>query len=176
MRGRTFPLLALTIFLLTQVAHADSEFHKPTKDHFVWPKKLFPLDPSKFVEVKVDIPRMDDDDDQEPSPTRSVFYIDLNGDGVKEMIVRMGKDGQQSDLGIFQLQGGRWVCIGDFENGCFFCSNWNGYYQIEDGGYGGGGVTSRRLLRFIRGQYREVRDEIYDRGVLNQLRINPNGL
>jgi hypothetical protein len=168
-----FTLIAF--FLHAPACASEGDFHAiPANYHFVWPKELFQLDPSKFVEVKIDLPY---GYDGSPRPNdRSVYYVDLNEDGTKEIIVSMGQNGQQEDMGIFQFKGGKWTDIGTFENGCSFCSKWNGYYQIEDGGNGGGGITSRRLLRFIRGRYREVRDEIYERGVLNQIRINPNGL
>lgn len=137
-------------------------------------KRVLLLDPAKFVDVKIDLPiHMDG---EAPSPTHAVFYIDLNGDGVKEIIVRLGRDGHQEDMGIFQLQGGKWVDIGDFINGCYFCSKWNGYYQLEYYGNGGGQTRSRSLQRFIRGRYREVRDEILETGLLSEERINPDGL
>lgn len=175
-------LLAMAGALLSGASVATSDgynFRNATaNDHFDWPKELFHLDPSKFIDVKIDLPYIDDDvDDQASKPDhRAVYYVDLNGDGKKEIIVVLGRDGQQEDFGIFQMREGKWVSIGMFYNGCSFCSKWNGYYQLEDSGNGGGGVRSRRLLRFVRGQYREVRDEIYDRDVLNQLRVNPNGL
>jgi hypothetical protein len=174
---RTIFLVALCAALFVEAACASDgyDFHAPLpNDHFVWPKRLFELDPAKFVDVTIDLHVHLDG--QAPSPTQSVYYIDLNGDGVKEMIVRLGRDGHQEDMGIFQLQSGKWVDIGDFINGCFFCSKWNGYYQLEYYGNGGGEIRSRSLQRFIRGRYREVRDEILRAGSLDEERINPNGL
>jgi hypothetical protein len=173
---RTISLFACLAILSARIAYADkvSVLNGVAQDHFVWPKKLFVLDPSKFVDVMIDLPHSWEVTG--PLKTRSVYYVDLNEDGVKEMIVVMGRDGQQEDMGIFQLQGGKWVDIGDFANGCSFCSKWNGYYQLEDGGYGGGQVHSRSLLRFIRGRYRDVRNEVYEGDRLDTVDYNRAGL
>jgi hypothetical protein len=174
-------LLGIIAFCLegSAVAADGYNFRAATpEDKFSWPKELFHLDPKKFVDVVIDLPRLEDDEtiDKPGSATRSAYYVDLNDDGIKEMIVPLGQDGHQEDMGIFQLKERKWVQIGSFQNGCSFLPKWNGYYQLEDTGNGGGGVISRRLLRFIHGQYREVRDEIYERGELSEVRVNPEGL
>ena len=150
-----------------------------SKNHFVWPKELFPLDENKSVMVKMDLPKVVDDSSPDGSAkgrTWSVVYVDLNGDGKKEMVVYLGPDGQTTDYGIFQKSAGQWKNIGFLMGGFSFCEKANGYYQIETGGHSGGGSTDRELLRFVNGRYRVVASEGYERGVLTRSEYNPAGL
>jgi hypothetical protein len=112
---RPISLIAVSFLLLGGICRAD-QLH----DTFAWPNKLFTIDWNKGVDVTVDLPYLPLDDGPKPK-TRYVYYLDLNDDGEKEMIVRLGRDGITTDFAIFQRIGTKWKEIGSMIGLCAVC-------------------------------------------------------
>jgi hypothetical protein len=174
---RPFFLIAFLAFQFAQLAPAADVpvRNGVAQDHFVWPKELFSLDWNKYVQVKVDLPYLPLDDGPKPT-VRSIYYLDLNDGGEKEMIAYLGPDGVTSDFAIFQHKGHSWQEIGTFIGLWKVCEKANGYYQLEAGRHFGGGSTARELYRFVRGKYRLIRTEEFERGVLSSVSYDPSGM
>jgi hypothetical protein len=101
--------------------------------------------------------------------TTGALYIDLNGDGVKELIVDDGLGGSGGpDYRIYQRSHGTWKVIADFQGGLTLCQKANGYFQLEVASRGGGGATGKTLYRFFDGRYRAIHGSAYQDGSLTR--------
>jgi hypothetical protein len=138
--------------------------------HYAWPKEISSIDdeiyahqvafaelPPHACERELDYPN---------TGTTGALYIDLNGDGVKELIVDDGQGGSGGPgYRIYQKSDGVWKVIADFQGGVTLCQKANRYYQLEVISRGGAGATNKSLYRYIGGRYRAVRSEDYKDGV-----------
>jgi hypothetical protein len=140
-------------------------------NHFHWPKEISNLD-DEMVQVPIDkLPSEAKADlmdiDWGPDGNTNELYIDLNGDGTKELIVNDGTGGSGGPgYHIYQRSEGKWKIIAAFQGGITLSAKANGYYQLTVRSRGGGGVTGRDLFRFVRGKYRAVHSEEFKDGVL----------
>ena len=177
MLRRVIVLVIFACLKITPSAYADNipVVNGVAQDHFVWPKEAFPIDWSKFVVVKVDLPYLSLDDAHKPA-VRDVYYVDLNEDGEREMIVCLGRDGITTDFAVFQRHADKWNDIGAIIGLGKICAMANGYYQLESDRDYRGGSTGRNLYRFIKGQYRLIRSEEYERGTLTAVAYDPAGI
>ena len=100
-----------------------------------------------------------------PAGDTVALRIDLNGDGVKELIVNDGTGGSGGPgYHIYQLVRGQWKTIAVFQGGITLAQKANGYFQLIVRGRAGGGITGRDLYRFVDGRYRAVHGEVYQDG------------
>ncbi len=135
--------------------------------HFHWPREISALDeemkPVLVSNLPPEISRGIQTENQEG--TTDALYFDLNGDGVKELIVNDGMGGSGGPgYQIWQRSHGKWAVIADFQGGITLCQKANGYYQLEVESSGGAEATNKALYRFVNGRYRAVRSENYKAG------------
>ena len=153
------------------IALAVLLFASDSPDHYVWPKEISAIDdeiyghqvpfsklPAHACERELDVAN---------TGTTGALYIDLNGDGVNELIVDDGQDGSGGPgYRIYQKLQGSWKVIADFQGGVTLCQKANRFYQLEVASRGGAGATNKSLYRFIDGRYRAVRSEYFKDGKL----------
>ena len=142
---------------------------EPTS-YFQWPKEISNLDDEMQQVAVSDLPaeiRPDMMDIDPPATATDALYIDLNGDGTKELIVDDGTGGSGGHgYHIYQKFHGKWKTIAAFQGGITLAQKSGGYFQLIVRGRGGGGFTGRDLFRFVGGRYRAIHGEAYKDGVL----------
>jgi hypothetical protein len=97
---------------------------------------------------------------EDPDYTGPACYIDLNGDGMKELIVQ--SQSKTSDiLGVFQKQKDRWISILQVWGRASLLAKRNGYYQIELWNTDRHGEGTRALYIFSGRRYHITRIDKY---------------
>jgi hypothetical protein len=150
----------LGIALALTIAVAGSE--KP----FAWPKEISAIDDEIYAHQvpfsKLPPRACERELDDQNTGTTGALSIDLNGDGLKELIVDDGQGGSGGPgYKIYRRSGGAWKIIADFQGGVTLCQKANGYYQLEVISRGGAEMTNKALYRFVDGRYQGVRSEDY---------------
>jgi hypothetical protein len=140
------------------------------QNHFVWPREISAID-DDILETQIPFsklpPRACEREMENADGSTGARYIDLNGDGIKELIVDDGTGGSGGPgFHIYQRSRGKWKVIAQFQGGITLCAKENGFYQLEVRNRGGGGRTGRDLFQFLDGEYRAVRAEAYKDGIL----------
>lgn len=144
-------------------------FADVSPDHYAWPREISAIDDEIFAHQvpfsKLPPHACERQLDNPNTGTTGALYIDLNGDGVKELIVDDGQGGSGGPgYRIYQRSEGVWKVIADFQGGVTLCQKANGFYQLEVASRGGAGVTNKSLYRFIDGRYRAVHSEFFKDG------------
>jgi len=135
-----------------------------------WPKAVRELTDSSFVPTKasklpqgISLFHREESAEQRANREVGLLWVDLDGDGVLDLIVRNDEGGSGGTFyTIYQMQKGGYRSIGVFQG--FrpkLLTASNGYLQIEAWSRGGGLESSRDLYRFERGEYRCVREDNY---------------
>jgi len=160
---------SIILFAFQALFLSCSIFAEASPDKYTWPKEISAIDDEIFghqVPFSQLPPHACIRETVTPNTgTTGALYIDLNGDGVKELILDTGEGGSGGpELRIYQQSQGIWKDIGGFQGGVILCQKANGYYQLEVKSRGGAGTTNKSLYRFVDGSYRAVRSEDYKDG------------
>lgn len=103
------------------------------------------------------------EENKDPDFEGNVCFIDINGDGTKEIIVESLVK-QRNDYEIWQKRGGRWISLLGVNGAPSFLRKRNRYYQVEVEWEGRHGEGTRELYAYIGGRYHIIRiDEYQDR-------------
>jgi len=160
---RTFRLLALAAPLLGSPVFADPS------DHFAWPAEITSVDDQVSANqvsfAKLPLHACQRELDANNSGATGALFIDLNGDGKKELIVDDGLGGPGGPgYRVYRRAHGSWKLIGEFQGSLTLAQKSNGYDQLEVVSKGDAGATNKSLYRFVNGKYRAVRSENFKDG------------
>jgi hypothetical protein len=131
---------------------------------FVWPKELYKISEKEWLPIALANTPADFNveglTNEEFIQRADAIYVDLRGDGHKQLIINNGGGGSAGrDWSIYDKANGKWILIGDGSGIITICAPMNGYNQIEMWGRGGGGTFTKELLCFQKGRYHLVRLE-----------------
>jgi len=169
MATRVILLVTLAAAIVTGIVYAD-DAPRPSgssvgRSNFVWPKELYTVSEGEWHHIKLEDtpPRFNlaGLTNEEAIGWADAVYVDLRGDGHKELFINDGTGGRGGrGWSIYARINNKWKRIGGWIGAPIICSRYNGYYQITAWDRGGGGGSSTKcLLRFEGARYHLVRLE-----------------
>jgi hypothetical protein len=164
-------LLFLSLLASSLACAEEGEDWLPTPDGYVWPKHVQSKELSEGKVVSVATLSANKRDSllqywpEEQLPKNiQIREVDLNNDGKNEWFVYMsaysGTGGSFYEILTPTKTGFR--SIGSVQGGVTLSEFANGWLQIEGSSRSGGGEYTRYLLRYIDGEYKQVRNEGHD--------------
>lgn len=160
------PFLICATFLIAYAA-PGWDFKAPP-DGFKWPEVSAEIGEEKTYEVgslEADVRKAVSDFWPDNIPATILMRkADLNKDGQDELFIYLpessGTGGSVYEILTREEKGYR--SIGSVQGSIYLLVPRDGWLQIESASSGGGGVFARTLLRYIKGEYANVRSELHD--------------
>ena len=160
--------MRLWLLLLVSASFLFNWAQASAKSPYAWPKQVLKVEEIEWKDItRAQAPpgikwriRPGATPEEIASEPTEIAYIDLDRDGIPELFVDLQtRESAGPYYDIFKKAGDTYKPIGNVQGQLFFCTRYNGYYQIEVWSRGGGVNYSRELYRFFKGRYRCVRLE-----------------